>query len=76
MDPDDIGDEMRRSQDELHQLIATASHEDLLRPTNGTRWANRQLLFHMVLGYGVVQTLLPWCGRSAASATAEALPPP
>ncbi|GAA1388612.1 DinB family protein [Pseudonocardia alni] len=29
------------------------------RPTDGTRWTNRQLLFHMVLGYGVVRTLLP-----------------
>ena len=59
MDPNDIGDEMRRAQAEFHQLIATASHEDLHRPTNGTRWTNRQLLFHMVLGYEVVRTLLP-----------------
>ena len=59
MDPYDIGEEMRRARAEFHQLIATASREDLHRPTNGTRWTNRQLLFHMVLGYGVVRMLLP-----------------
>lgn len=58
MDPYDIGEEMRRARAEFHQLIATASREDLHRPTNGTRWTNRQLLFHMVLGYGVVRMLL------------------
>lgn len=59
MDPNEIGEEMRRAQAEFHLLIATASRLDLDRPTNGTRWTNRQLLFDMVLGYGVVRTLLP-----------------
>jgi hypothetical protein len=31
----------------------------LRRRSNGTRWTNRQLLFHMVFGYLVVRTLLP-----------------
>jgi len=51
--------ELRRAQAEFHQLITNASPDDLQRPTDGTRWTNRQLLFHMVLGYGVVRTLLP-----------------
>jgi hypothetical protein len=59
MDLYDIGEEMRRAQADFHQLIATASREHLHRPTHGTRWTNRQLLFHMVLGYGVVRMLLP-----------------
>ena len=54
-----VSDEMRRAQAEFHQLIDTASAHDLQQPTNGTRWTNRQLLFHMVLGYAVVRTLLP-----------------
>lgn len=59
MDRYEVGEEMRRAQAEFHQLTGTASRADLDRPTNGTRWTNRQLLFHMVLGYGVVRTLLP-----------------
>jgi hypothetical protein len=59
MDPRRIDVEMRRAQVEFHQLITRASPEDLRRTTDGTRWTNRQLLFHMVLGFGVVRTLLP-----------------
>ena len=59
MDPRQIDVEMRRAQAEFHRLIIGASPEDLRRLTDGTRWTNRQLLFHMVLGYGVVRTLLP-----------------
>ena len=59
MDPQQIDVEMQRAQAEFHQLITSASADDLRRATNGTRWTNGQLLFHMVLGYGVVRTLLP-----------------
>jgi hypothetical protein len=59
MDPRQIDVEMQRAQAEFHQLITRASSDDLRRPTDGTRWTNRQLLFHMALGYGVVRTLLP-----------------
>jgi len=59
MDPQQIDAEMRRAQAEFHQLLTDASPEELRRPTDGTRWTNRQLLFHIVLGYGVVRTLLP-----------------
>jgi hypothetical protein len=59
MDAHQIDVEMSRAQTDFHQLMTRASPEDLRRPTNGTRWTNRQLLFHMVLGYGVVRTLLP-----------------
>ena len=59
MDPQQIDAEMRRAQAEFHQLLTDASPEELRRPTDGTRWTTRQLLFHIVLGYGVVRTLLP-----------------
>jgi hypothetical protein len=55
----EIGEEMRRAQADFHQIINAASVDDLRRPSNGTRWTNRQLLFHMVLGYLIVRTLLP-----------------
>ena len=35
-----------------------SAEADLRRPTDGTRWNNRQLLFHMLLGYLVVRVLL------------------
>lgn len=34
------------------------SAEDLRRRSNGTRWTNHQLLFHMLFGYLLVRTLL------------------
>jgi hypothetical protein len=43
----------------FHQLVESASNEQLDRPSHGTRWTNRQLLFHMMLGYMVVLSLLP-----------------
>lgn len=59
MEPAEISDEMRRARAEFHQLVHAASAADLRRRSDGTRWTNRQLLFHMVLGYAVVRTLLP-----------------
>lgn len=59
MTPVEIDHEMRRAQAEFHQLVRASSAGELRRRSDGTRWTNRQLLFHMVLGYGVVRTLLP-----------------
>ena len=55
----DVSNEMRRAQADFHQLIGEASSGDLRRRSNGTRWTNRQLLFHMVFGYVIVRTLMP-----------------
>jgi hypothetical protein len=55
----DIVEELRRVQADFHQLISTTTPEALRRRSNGTRWSNRQLLFHMVFGYVIVRTLLP-----------------
>ena len=59
MNRTDITQELRRAQTDFHQLVDQASPEDLRRRTDGTRWTNRQLLFHMVFGYIIVRTLMP-----------------
>jgi hypothetical protein len=51
--------EFEEAQETFHVLFASASEEALDHPSNGTRWTNRQLLFHMMLGYLVVDALLP-----------------
>jgi hypothetical protein len=53
-----IHDEMERARNEFHALLQHASPADLARATNGTRWTNRQLLFHMLFGYLITRNLL------------------
>jgi hypothetical protein len=55
----DIQAELRRAQADFHQLVARATPQDLRRRSDGTRWSNRQLLWHMVFGYLIVRTLMP-----------------
>ncbi|MGV1007288.1 MAG: DinB family protein [Dermatophilaceae bacterium] len=43
----------------FHHMLSGASAADLRRGTQGTRWTNEQLLFHMLFGYLLVRTLLP-----------------
>jgi hypothetical protein len=59
MDAIEVGHELRRVRAEFHELVQAASADDLTRRSRGTRWTNRQLLFHMVFGYLVVRTLMP-----------------
>ena len=49
---------MEQARLDFHGLVSDATPADLRRPTNGTRWTNRQLLFHMLFGYLVVRALL------------------
>src|SRR6478736_118834 len=58
MNGTDIQAELRRAQDDFHRLVARATPEDLRRCSRGTRWSNRQLLFHMLFGYIIVRTLM------------------
>jgi hypothetical protein len=51
--------EFEGAQSIFHALLESASEEELGRPSNGTRWTNRELLFHMMFGYMVVRALLP-----------------
>lgn len=59
MQPSDITAEMERVRIDFHQLLDTATSADLRAGTNGTRWTNEQLLFHMLFGYLLVHNLLP-----------------
>jgi hypothetical protein len=57
--PDEVSAEMKRALADFREFVASASAHNLRQVSHGTRWTNRQLLFHMVLGYVVVRTLLP-----------------
>ena len=66
--------ELERVRADLHRLVADATTGDLRRRTEGTRWTNQQMLFHMVFGYMLVRRLLPLVrvfglGRAGADTT-------
>ena len=50
--------EMDQARLDYRRLISDAAPADLRRPSDRTRWTNQQLLFHMLLGYLIVRTLL------------------
>ena len=54
-----VHEELERARETFHQMVRGASPQALRQRTDGTRWTNRQMLFHMLLGYLVVRTLLP-----------------
>ena len=51
--------ELDRVRDDLHELVEGATEPQLRRGTNGTRWTNGQLLWHMAFGLLIVRRLLP-----------------
>ncbi|MFG1813534.1 DinB family protein [Kribbella sp. NPDC049174] len=53
-----VHEEFERARKDFHQLIEQADGQALGRRSNGTRWTNRQLLFHMLLGYLIIRALL------------------
>jgi len=58
MDRRAVHEQWERDRVTLHELVATATAADLRRRSAGTRWTNRQLLFHLVFGYQIVRALL------------------
>lgn len=52
-----VHQEMDRARRRFHDLLDGASDADLRRRSAGTRWNNKQLLFHMLLGYLIVRAL-------------------
>lgn len=54
-----LHDGFERSRADLHRLVAQATPADLKRRTDGTRWTNQQMLWHMAFGYLIVRRLLP-----------------
>ncbi|WP_202878883.1 DinB family protein [Ornithinimicrobium ciconiae] len=51
--------ELERARLDLHGLVEQATASDLRRCTDGTRWTNEQMLWHMAFGYLIVWRLLP-----------------
>jgi hypothetical protein len=60
--PASIAEEMREARQDFHDLVDGATTAELRRRSDGTRWTNDQLLFHMLFGYMIVRTLL-WLVR-------------
>jgi DinB superfamily len=50
--------ELEAARAAFHRLVEDASAADLRRPSDGTRWTNEQLLFHMLFGYLITRALL------------------
>jgi DinB superfamily len=59
MDTPGIDAELERVTADFHGLLDSATHAELRSRTNGTKWTNRQLLFHMLFGFILVGVLLP-----------------
>lgn len=59
MDRAAIEAELYRVEADFVELVGRAGRSDLRRRSSGTRWTNRQLLYHMVFGYLIVRTLMP-----------------
>ncbi|WP_033440939.1 DinB family protein [Saccharothrix sp. NRRL B-16314] len=58
MDKQAVHDDMERARATFRSLLELAGDADLRRKSNGTRWNNRQLLFHMLLGFLIMRALL------------------
>jgi hypothetical protein len=59
MDTRDIDDELKRVAADFRDLLDAALPAEFRAPTIGTRWTNKQLLFHMLFGFFLVRALLP-----------------
>ncbi|MEI5525507.1 DinB family protein [Streptomyces brasiliscabiei] len=62
LDRQAVHDELERVRSDFHRLLGQAGAPELHRPTDGTRWTNEQLLFHMLFGYMLLRALLPLLG--------------
>ena len=59
VDRQPIHEELERVRLDLRHLVEQATASDLRRHTDGTKWTNGQMLWHMVFGYLIVWRLLP-----------------
>ena len=57
MNQEQICAEMDRVRTDYRTLLDTATVAELRQPTDGTKWNNEQLLFHMLFGYLLVRNL-------------------
>ena len=57
MEPEEICAELDRARADFRDLLDTATVAELRQPSDGTKWTNEQLLFHMLFGYLLVRNL-------------------
>jgi hypothetical protein len=57
MDRQAVHSELDAARMAFRALLGGASDEGLRRRSAGTRWSNKQLLFHMLLGYLIIRAL-------------------
>jgi len=57
MDKEQICAELDRVCNDYRELLDTATVAELRQSTDGTKWNNEQLLFHMLFGYLLVRNL-------------------
>lgn len=57
LDRQAVREEMEQARQTFHRLLDHATVADLRRRSNGTKWTNEQLLFHMLFGYLIVRSL-------------------
>lgn len=57
MERDSIRSECEQGRLTFHDLLDHATVDDLRRTSDGTRWTNEELLFHMYFGYFIVVRL-------------------
>src|SRR6266511_2742944 len=50
--------ELRQQRERFHAILDSSTAGELRQPSNGTRWYNEELLFHMLFGYIVVVVLI------------------
>jgi len=58
-DRDQVARELADAPAAYRALLNAATPQVLRRRTNGTRWTNREMLFHLLLGYLLVRNLRP-----------------
>ncbi|MEV6273575.1 DinB family protein [Kribbella sp. NPDC051936] len=57
MDRLSVHEELERARADFRRLVESSDDDLLRKPSNGTRWSNRELLFHMLLGYLIIRAL-------------------
>lgn len=55
---DDVDAELERARASFHQLLDAMSPNLRRQRSNGTKWSNEELLFHMMFGYMILWSLI------------------
>ena len=59
LDREQVARELADAPVSYRALLTAATPQALRRRTDGTRWTNREMLFHLLLGYLLVRNLMP-----------------